>query len=108
MAAKAMRMVSALLLGLPQLGKLAIDGGRPFSRRDGDIPAIGASDEIERGERRRNGLNAGERPLVVLGLLFFQRCDLLVDARATRLYRINVAYGHGRVASTADTSNKAP
>jgi hypothetical protein len=95
MAAKAMHMVSALLLGLPQLGKLAIDGGRPFSRRDGDIPAISASDEIERGERRRNGLNAGEQPLVVLGLLFFQRCDLLVDARAARLYRIDVAHGHG-------------
>src|SRR6185312_15460608 len=74
------------------------------------IPAISASDEIERGERRRNGLNAGEQPLVVLGLLFFQRCDLLVDARAARLYRIDVAHGHGvaQLASTADNSNNAP
>jgi hypothetical protein len=76
-------MVSAFLLGLPQLGKLAVDGSRPFSRRDGDIPAIGAGDEIERGERRRNRLDAGEQPLVVLGLLFFQRRSACLSARSS-------------------------
>src|SRR6185369_8857324 len=89
MAAKAMHMVSALLLGLPQLGKLAIDGGRPFSRRDGDIPAISASDEIERGERRRNGLNA--------------RAQLGFTALISRM-----DMGVAQLASTADNSNNAP
>src|SRR4029079_1096580 len=111
MAAKAMRMVSALLLGLPQLGKLAIDGGRPFSRRDGDIPAIGASDEIERGDRRRNGLDAGEQPLVVLSAFSFSSAAICLSMRAQLGFSALMSrmdMGVAQLASTADNSNNAP
>jgi hypothetical protein len=43
----------ALLLGAPELGELAVDGRRPLARGDGDVAAIGAGDDVDRGERRR-------------------------------------------------------
>jgi hypothetical protein len=76
-----MRMVSALLLSLPQLGTLAIYGGRPFSRRDGDIPAIGASAAICLSMRAQLGFTA-----------LMSRIDM----------------GVAQPASTADNSNNDP
>jgi hypothetical protein len=45
--------------GATELGELAVDGRRPVSGGDGDVPAIGAGDEIERSKRRRDRLDAG-------------------------------------------------
>ena len=63
------RIASALLFGAPQLDELGVDGSRPFAGGDGDVPAIGDGDDIDGGESGRDRLDAGEQPLVVLGLL---------------------------------------
>ena len=84
-------MASALLFGAPELDQLAVDGGRPFARGNGDVSPIGAGDDVDRGECRRNRLDAGQQPLVVLGLFFLERRDLLVDPAAIRFDRVDVA-----------------
>jgi len=43
-----------------EFGELAVDHCHPVSCGDGDVPPIGAGDEIERGERWRDRLDAGK------------------------------------------------
>jgi len=102
---KAERMALALLLGAPELDQLAVDGSRPLARGDGDVPAIGAGDDVDGGKGGCDRLDAGEKPLVVLGLLFFQGRDLPVDLGAVRLDRIDVAHGHGGGAARKDEAH---
>jgi hypothetical protein len=82
-----------------EFGELAVDRCRPVSCGDGDVPPIGAGDEIERGERRRARLDAGKWPLVVIGFFLFQRRDLAVNARAIGFDRLDLAHGHWRGAA---------